>query len=325
MQTRKKQTHKKIRDTVQQKATEIIKRHEIKKEPLCVKELTFRHGRADIVIYGLIEDVSVLPIGVEVLTGADSATDLYQQIEKIRITYDYAFSHIYIAFPPFKRQKVYDLAKILLSQISYGLLTVEDGIVKMEVEAKTRRPKDNVDHSEIASRGILYIAFKEVIEKEGFKVDNISSGWIGFKKPINYCSWIHKDKAAFGIYAQRENNALNLVNYILQNNIDTEKLANNKVNVYLEIKHKAGRPITGYTQILDEPINKEILKEIKRKIKTLKTAYKAPIGLGIYKPIWDIKHPPSYTYAKKQIEKCMQNDEFGQFIKLIKTQPPKKR
>ena len=287
---------------------------------MCVKELPFKHGRADLVMYGLIEDFSILPIGVEVLTGALSAIDLYQQIEKIRNTYDYAFSHIYIAFPPFKRQKVLDLARNFLSQISYGLAIVSDNTLKIEVEAKLRQLKDTTDYHEIASRGILYIAFKEVIEKEGFKVDNISSGWIGFKKPINYCSWIHKDKAAFGIYAKNAEHGIKLIDYTLQNNIDIDNLAERKTRIYLEIRHKAGPRIIGYTQILDEPINIDTLKEIQRKIKPIEDAYKMKIGLGIYRPLWNIKQPPSYPWAKKQIEKCMQNDIFRQFTKLIKAQ-----
>ena len=69
---------KEIVDLIDKHKSVILDKHGLSKEDaLIVKELKFPHGRADVVIYGLYENLYAVPIGVEVKTTIKSGTELY--------------------------------------------------------------------------------------------------------------------------------------------------------------------------------------------------------------------------------------------------------
>ena len=124
---------------IERHVDKILEEHGLSKEnALFVTELIFPHGRADAVIYGLYEDLYVVPVGMEVKTSIKSGTELYYYINQLRETYEYAFPIIYLATNKLengerkrkgKESKRRNTIRDYLNEMGYGLIEVDrDGI-----------------------------------------------------------------------------------------------------------------------------------------------------------------------------------------------------
>ena len=299
--------HAKLVSIVEKNAFEILGKHGFKDDYLTVRELRFPHGRADLVLYGLCEGISVMPIAVEVRREIVSGVDLLATInEKIRGIYDYAFTHIYIAVPGV-RSRVENLIRMHLSELGYGLLRVEDDKVSIIEEAKPKKPPGE-DYYKVTSRGLLYLAVRRALEDNGLKVDHVSSEWIGYEKPINYCGWLSGSQAIFGVYARDPSNAKKLLDAT-----DISRLADAGYRTHIEIRFQAAGKTIGTLHLCDQPLTERISKDnILKLMKSLKREYKpCGVGLSIYKPLWNTDNLPSYPWVLHEVRKCLSDDELG--------------
>jgi len=307
-------SHSRITNLISANAKEILREHNLEGDFIAVKELKFSRGRADLVIYGLCRGFCVIPIAIEVKgKGIVSATDLLNTInEKMRGAYDYAFTHIYLATSEI-RPGVENTVRRYLSELGYGLILAKNGKVEVAEVAKPRSPPRN-EYYRIASQGLLYLAVKHALEEEDFQVDHISSEWIGFKKPINYCGWLTERHAVFGVYATNIQQAKRLLDAV-----DFAGLAERGYRVFIEVRYTRPGAVIGVLRLCDEPISGQLNKSsILELMSTLKDMYKpCGVGIGIYKTLWDLDYVPSYPWALARVKECLSSKEIGALKDLM--------
>jgi hypothetical protein len=134
---------------IERHVDKILEEHGLSKEnALFVTELIFPHGRADAVIYGLYEDLYVVPIGMEVKTSIKSGTELYYYISQLRETYEYAFPIIYLATNKLengerkkkeRESKRRNIIRDYLNEIGYGLIEVDRDDINISLPANPKR------------------------------------------------------------------------------------------------------------------------------------------------------------------------------------------
>ena len=309
--------HSRIIELISANAEEILREHNLDEDFVTVKEFKFPRGRADLVIYGLYKGLCVIPIAIEVKVKKKdksasklSATDLLNIInEKMRGAYDYAFTHIYLATSEIKR----GLEKFL-SELGYGLILAKNGKIEVAEVAKPRSPPGS-EYYKVASQGLLYLAVKHALEEEDFQVDHISSEWIGFKKPINYCGWLTERHAVFGVYATNIQQAKRLLDAV-----DFAGLAERGYRVFIEVRYTRPGAVIGVLRLCDEPISGQLNKSsILELMSTLKDMYKpCGVGIGIYKTLWDLDYVPSYPWALVRVKECLSPKEIGSLKDLMR-------
>ena len=248
-----------------------------------------------------------MPIAIEIRGEVVSGVDILGTInEKMRGIYDHGFTHIYLAVPNVRR-RVKDLVGMHLSELGYGLLRIEDGRIEVMEEAKPKKTPGE-DYCRVASQGVLYLAVRRVLEDIGLKADHISSEWIGYKKPINYCGWLSENYAVFGVYARDLEATEKLLSAI-----DITGLIGAGYRTHIEVRFVAAGRTIGNLRFCDEPISKRIAKDnVLKLMEALKKAYKpCGVGFSIYKPLWNTNRVPSYPWAIDQARKCLSDKELG--------------
>ena len=290
-------------------ASKIIKEHDLdvdKDKFLYLSQVTFPHGRADIVIYGLYKGLYVVPLGVEVKKQVSSGTELFHYINQIRETYEHAFTYIYLAIDRIKNN-VRKLVEYYLSDIGYGFIKVSEGDVDVVVKASPKKAyRSEHDHNVVASRGMLYISARQALMDEGFVEENIrkSSVWIGLDLPINYCAFLYGNYAIFGVYARSLKRVEQLLEFLESREDLLQSLRERGYRIYLE-SYLAVRGVRGVVHHLDEPISADVVKRlysmVKRGIKPMPIP-RWGAGLGIYKRLWNIESVPTYATALRSIK-----------------------
>jgi len=307
-------SHTQIVNFIEENACEVLSRHGLEGEYLTVRELRFPHGRADVVLYGLCEGLSVMPVAIEVRGEFISGLDVLGTInEKMIGIYDHAFTHVYIAVPGV-RERVEDLVRTYLSELGYGLLKVEGDRIDVIEEAKPKKPPGE-DYYRVTSQGLLYLAVRRVLEDNGLNVNHITSEWIGYEKPINYCGWLSKNHAVFGVYARNLEATEKLLDAV-----DTASLADAGYRTHIEVRFVVVGKTIGNLHLCDEPLDRRIAKDnVLRLMKTLKTVYKpCGVGFSIYKPLWNTGDVPSYPWVLEQVRKCLSDKELGMFKSIAR-------
>jgi len=252
----------------------ILEVHGLSKEnALFVTELVFPHGRADAVIYGLYEDLYVVPIGIEVKTSIKSGTELYYYINQLRETYEYAFPIIYLATNKLengerkrkgKESKRRNIIRDYLNEIGYGLIEVDRDGINISLPANPKKtPKSEYDYCEVASKGLLYLATDKVLKERGFKREhlNTTSTWIGVDAFISYCGFRRGSYAVFGVYALGLDNVKQLLGFLLDKESLIRDLAKAGYRIYME-SYPAMGGVKGYVRHLDEALSMSTLKTI---------------------------------------------------------------
>ena len=307
--------HSRMIELIGANAEEILREHNLGDDFVVVKELKFSRGRVDLVIYGLCRGLCIIPIAIEVKgAGIVSAADLLNTInEKMRGAYDYAFTHVYLATSEI-RHGIENLARRYLSELGYGLIIAKNGGIDVAEVAKPKRPPGS-EYYKVASRGLLYLAVKHALEDLGFRVDHISSEWIGFRKPINYCGWLTEKHAVFGIYATNIQEAKKLLEAV-----DVAGLAERGYRIFIEVRYIKPGAVIGVLRLYDETINYQLKKtDILELMKALKAMYRpCGVGIGVYKVLWDLDHVPSYPWALAKVKECLSPKEMGTLKNLMR-------
>lgn len=311
---------KEIVDFIGKHKSVILDKHGLSKEDaLIVKELKFPHGRADVVIYGLYENLYAVPIGVEVKSTIKSGTELYYYIDQLRETYEYAFPIIYLATNELESNKK-KIISDYLSEIGYGLIEITRDGIEVSIDAKPKKtPKSEYDYCEVASKGLLYLATAKVLEERGFKREHlkVSSLWIGVNANINYCGFTRGSYAVFGVYALSSDYVRQLLKFLLDKETLVVKLSEAGYRIYME-SYPAMGGVKGYVRHIDETLSMsmvEAIYNIMKKNEKLSLTKGWGIGLGIYKPLWEALFTPSYPTALQMINKTM--EELADFHDLV--------
>jgi hypothetical protein len=311
---------KKILSYIDKHKDKILEEHGLSKEnALFVKELKFPHGRADAVIYGLYKDLYVIPIGIEVKTTIVSGTELYYHINQIRETYEYAFPIIYLATNKLENDERKKIISGYLGEIGYGLIEVDRDDINISLPANPKKiPKSEYDYCEVTSKGLLYLATAKVLEGRGFKREHlrVTSLWIGVDAGISYCGFTRGSYTVFGVYALGSNNVKRLSKFLLSKEPLVEKLKT-EYKIYME-SYLAIGGVKGYVHHLDESLSMSTLKTIhniveKKDKSVLSKGWE--IGLGIYKPLWEVFFMPTYPTASQAIDRTM--EELADFHDLV--------
>jgi hypothetical protein len=310
----------------------VLEKHGLSKEDaLIVKELKFPHGRADVVIYGLYENLYTVPIGVEVKTTIKSGTELYYYINQLRETYEYAFPIIYLATNKFKldnnegkkKEKESERSNIIkgyLGEIGYGLIEVDRDDINVLLPANPKKtPKSEYDYCEVASKGLLYLATAKVLEGRGFKREHlkVSSLWIGVDANISYCGFTRGSYAVFGVYALGSRSVKQLLEFLLDKESLVKDLGKTGYRVYVE-SYLAMGGVKGYVRHLEEILSMstvEAIHKIMKKKDKLSLIKGWGMGLGIYKPLWEAFFTPSYPTALQMINRTM--EDLADFHDLV--------
>lgn len=302
------------------KTRKVIDKHDLDKDDfLALGQVSFPHGRADAVLYGLYKGLYVVPIGVEVKTKIESGTELFRYVDQMRGIYEYAFAYIYLALQKIHKN-VRELVKKYLSDIGYGLIEIGEDDVNVIVPASPKKPyRSRRDYNEVASRGLLYISARRALMDEGFDVKsmNISSLWMGLKSPINYCAFLYGNYAAFGVYALGLENVRKLLRFLMGRKNLVQSLGERGYRVYLE-SYLAVRGVRGYIHHFDEPVSLDVVKTLDDKIKQRVKPMPVPrwgSGLGIYKRLWNVENVPTYPTALRSIKATLATDRLGIFLK----------
>jgi hypothetical protein len=312
---------KDLADIVYERAVKVVERHGLDKANfLPLKEVRFPHGRADVVIYGLYNDLYVLPFGVEVKKSIVSGTDLLYCIDQIRGTYEHAFTHIYLAVHEAGEK---GLIENYLEEVGYGLLRISGNDVEVDVEARPRKVyRSERDYCEVSSRGLLMMATIKALIDEGFKMEdmNVSSLWVGLKWPINYCAFLRGNHTAFGVYALNLKNVKRLLEFLVSRKTLLQELENAEYRIWME-SYPAVKGVRGYVQHFDEQLSvnvvEKIIDAVNRGVRPT-SLKKWGFGLGIYKRLWSVESVPTYPTALKSVEKAL--DDFKAFKEIVK--PP---
>lgn len=316
---KKESGEKKLVDLVCEGAVKVVERHGLDKENfLAIKEVQFPHGRADLVIYGLCNGLYVFPLGVEVKESIKSGTDLFYHITQIRESYEYAFTHIYLAASEVRKEEI---IKKYLEEVGYGLLKITGNDVEVKVEARPKKIyRSEHDYCEVASKGLLMMVTKQVLMNAGFRVEDlkVSSLWTGLKPPLSYCAFLRGNYAVFGVYALKLENVKELLKFLMNEKSLLENLGGIGYRIYLEF-YPAVRKVIGYIHLFDEPLSVETVKRINDAIsKGVKAALVKGwgVGLGVYKRLWEFEFIPTYPTALKSVENAL--TELKDFRALIR-------
>jgi hypothetical protein len=323
---------KEIVDFIDKHKSVILGEHGLSKEDaLFLKEFEFPHGKADAVIYGLYEDLYVVPVGIEVKTSIKSGTELYYYINQLRETYEYAFPIIYLATNKFKldnnegkkREKKSERSNIIkgyLGEIGYGLIEVDRDDIKISLPANPKKtPKSEYDYCEVASKGLLYLATAKVLEGRGFKREHlkVTSVWIGVNANISYCGFTRGSYAVFGVYALGSSSVKQLLEFLLDRESLVKDLGKTGYRVYME-SYLAMGGVKGYVRHIDETLSMstvEAIHKIMKKKDKLSLIKGWGMGLGIYKPLWGAFFTPSYPTALQMINRTM--EDLADFHDLV--------
>jgi hypothetical protein len=283
------------------------------------------------VIYGLYEDLYVVPVGIEVKTSIKSGTELYYYINQLRETYEHAFPIIYLATNKFKldnnegkkKEKKSERSNIIkgyLGEIGYGLIEVDRDDIKISLPANPKKtPKSEYDYCEVASKGLLYLATAKVLEGKGFKRGHlkVTSVWIGVDANISYCGFTRGSYAVFGVYALGSSSVKQLLEFLLDRESLVKDLGKTGYRVYIE-SYLAMGGVKGYVRHLDETLSTstlEIIRKVMEKKDRLSLAKGWGVGLGVYKPLWEAFFMPSYPTALQMINRTM--EELSDFYDLV--------
>jgi hypothetical protein len=318
-----------ILDYIEKHIDKILEVHGLSKEnALFVTELIFPHGRADAVIYGLYEDLYVVPIGMEVKTSIKSGTELYYYISQLRETYEYAFPIIYLATNKLEdggrkkeeESKRRNIIRDYLNEIGYGLIEVDRDDISISLPANPKKtPKSEYDYCEVASKGLLYLATAKVLKERRFeRALKVSSLWIGIDANISYCGFTRGSYAVFGVYAWGSSSVKQLLEFILNEESLIRNLAKAGYRVYVESYLTAMGRVIGYVRHLDETLSMstvEAIHKIMKKKNKLSMIRGWGMGLGIYRPLWEAFFMPSYPTALQMINRTM--DELADFRDLV--------
>jgi hypothetical protein len=311
---------KEILNYIDKHKDKIFEEHGLSKENvLFVKELKFPHGRADAVIYGLYKDLYVIPIGIEVKTTIVSGTELYYHINQLRETYEYAFPIIYLATNKLENDERKKIISGYLGEIGYGLIEADRDDINISLPANPKKiPKSEYDYCEVTSKGLLYLATAKVLEGRGFKREHlrVTSLWIGVDAGISYCGFTRGSYTVFGVYALGSDNVKRLLKFLLSKEPLVEKLKT-EYKIYME-SYLAIGGVKGYVRHLDESLSMSTLKTIyniveKKDKPVLSEGW--GIGLGIYKPLWEVFFMPTYPTASRAIDRTM--EELTDFHDLV--------
>ncbi|RLE87138.1 MAG: hypothetical protein DRJ67_05535 [Thermoprotei archaeon] len=266
----------------------------------------------------------MVPIAVEAKGGElRSGNELSHIVsKKVKGVYDDAFTHVYLAVPGIRRG-LEDLVRRYLRELGYGLILVgEDEVSILERARPKRAPGDA--YFEVASRGVLYLAVKRALSELGFKVDTVTSNWIGLKRPINYYGALHGGRAVFGIYAERLERAKELLR-----SIDPAQLASKGYRLHVYIQFAVGGGVFSTLHVCDEPLSSYLpvrTEEILQLMKALKRFYgrgsgpRVGVSLSIYKFLWDVRHIPTYQGALERVRACLSPSELGSLKELCESQ-----
>lgn len=323
---------KEIVDFIDEHKSVILGEHGLSKEDaLFLKEFEFPHGKADAVIYGLYEDLYVVPVGIEVKTSIKSGTELYYYINQLRETYEYAFPIIYLATNKFKlddnegkkREKKSERSNIIkgyLGEIGYGLIEVDRDDIKISLPANPKKtPKSEYDYCEVASKGLLYLATAKVLEGRGFKREHlkVTSVWIGVDANISYSGFTRGSYAVFGVYALGLSSVKQLLEFLLDRESLVKDLGKTGYRVYME-SYLAMGGVKGYVRHIDETLSMstvEAIHKIMKKKDKLSLIKGWGMGLGIYKPLWEALFTPSYPTVLQMINRTM--EDLADFHDLV--------
>jgi hypothetical protein len=311
---------KEILNYIDKHKDKILEEHGLSKENvLFVKELKFPHGRADAVIYGLYKDLYVVPIGIEVKTTIVSGTELYYHINQLRETYEYAFPIIYLATNKLENDERKKIISGYLDEIGYGLIEVDRDDINVSLPANPKKtPKSEYDYCEVTSKGLLYLATAKVLEGMGFKREHlrVTSLWIGVDAGISYCGFTRSSYTVFGVYALGSDNVKRLLKFLLSKEPLVEKLKT-EYKIYME-SYLAIGGVKGYVHHLDESLSMSTLKTIYNIVEKKDKSVLSEgwgIGLGIYKPLWEVFFMPTYPTASQAIDRTM--EELTDFHDLV--------
>ena len=197
-----------------------------------------------------------------------SGTQLLQYTEQMRETYDYAFMYTCLAVGK-TSESVRELVKEYFSKLGYCLIEVSNDGVEVVAEATPRKvPRSERDYNEVVSRGLLYIATRQVLLDKGYGDEelNITSQWVGLKRPINYYGILLGDHAVIGFYARGLDKAKRLLSFLRSNEGLVESLAKNGYRMYLE-SYMVVAGVRGYMRHFDEPLNLDVVKSLIDKLK----------------------------------------------------------
>ena len=293
------------------------------------RELPFPHGRADVVVFGLYKHLYVVPIGVEVKRSIKSATELVSYINQVRDTYEYAFTHIYLAAQEIADEDLEDLVKKHLSGIGYGLLKVSKSGVSVVVAARPKKVyKSERDYCEVASRGTLMMATLQALREAGFRPEDlnvtpekcVTSTWVGVRSEINYCGFLIGRYAAFGVYARRPENIKRVLEFLTDRRSLLDSLAVAGYRIHIEPYHRVLGRVTGYVHPFDEPLSADLVQRVHN---TLRSAGELSpfrgeewgVGLGVYKRLWDVEFVPTYPTALEKVRSTL--EELKDFRELV--------
>jgi hypothetical protein len=293
-----------LADVICKRAAKVVEKHDLDKDSLlAIKEVQFPHGRADVVIYGLHGGLYVVPFGIEVKRSIVSGTDLFHYIEQIRETYEYAFTHIYLAVRDVRRMEV---ARRYLEEVGYGLLRVTGDDVEVEVEAKPKKVyKSERDYCEVASKGLLRMAAIKALTNAGFRAEDVEvySWGVGLKWPLNYCAFTRGDYAVFGVYALGMENVERLLKFLASEKPLVNSLGATGYRIFLE-SYPAVKGVRGYVRPFDEPLSINVVErtiDVAKRLGLINVK-RWGVGLGIYKRLWELEFVPTYPTALKNVE-----------------------
>lgn len=314
-----------LADAICRNADAILREHDLIANGLPpFRELPFPHGRADVVVFGLYKHLYVVPIGVEVKRSIKSATELVSYINQVRDTYEYAFTHIYLA-----AQEIADegLAKSYLSPIGYGLLRVGGDGVRVVIAAQPKKVyKSERDYCEVASRGTVMMATLQALREVGFRSEDlnvtpekcVTSTWVGVRSKINYCGFLFGRYAAFGVYARRSENIKRVLEFLMDRGSLLDSLAAAGYRIHIEPYYRVLGRVVGYVHLFDEPLSADLVQRI---LSILRSAGELSpfrgwgVGLGVYKRLWDVEFVPTYPTALEKVRGAL--EELKDFRELV--------
>jgi len=291
------------------------------------RELPFPHGRADVVVFGLYKHLYVVPIGVEVKRSIKSATELVSYINQVRDTYEYAFTHIYLAAQEIADEDLEDLVKKHLSGIGYGLLKVSKSGVSVVVAARPKKVyKSERDYCEVVSKGTLMMATLQALREAGFRSEDlnvtpekcVTSMWAGVRSEISYCGFLFGRYAAFGVYARMHDSIKRVLKFLMRKRSLLDSLAAAGYRIHIEPYYRVARRVAGYVHPFDEPLSADLVQRIHDTLRGaggLSPFRGWGVGLGVYKRLWDVEFVPTYPTALEKVRGAL--EELKDFRELV--------
>jgi len=294
-------------DFVCERAVKVLERHGLDRDNfLAIKEVRFPHGRADLVIYGLRNGLYVFPLGVKVKKSIKSGMDLFRYITQIRESYEYAFTHIYLAASEVGGR---EFIKECLEEVGYGFIRIVGGDVEVDVVAQPRRGyRSGRDYCEVASRGLLMMVTRRALINFGFRVEDIyvSSVWAGLNWSLNYCAFLRGNYAVFGVYALGLENIRRLLGFLMCEGALLEELGGAGYRVFLE-SYPVVRGVEGYVYSFDEPLSVDVVRcvgDVMGGGGGLALAEGWGVGLGVYKRLWGRQFCANISNSSEKCGEC---------------------